>query len=232
MSLATIFSTGLLPETALFDSTTPVVTIPGNAVLGAELTAALAVPSNPANPQTPLFDLGFGANYLINNAYRVSYVLDAAADPDGAVPTPKAGVPLAAAPPTQTLRLAFYKNDLRNGAWFPRSPTLMCGGDQDPTVFYSVNTGTMAAFWAGVPAVLTLDVNAPPAGAFAAIQTGFQTSEAQDARLLRIGGGRQPVAGGGRVAAGAGLPRRGLAVLHRGRACVLQPVLIFRGKWS
>ena len=40
---------------------------------------------------------------------------------------------------------------MRNGKWGPNSPTLLCGGDQDPTVFFSVNTGTMAAFWAPEP---------------------------------------------------------------------------------
>ena len=102
-----------------------------------QLTAALAVPSDPNNPLTPLFDLGFGNPYLINNDYRVSYAIDAAGNPDGAVPTPKAGVPLAAAPPTQPLRNGLYLNDMRNGSWAPMVPTLLCGGDQDPTVFYS-----------------------------------------------------------------------------------------------
>ena len=177
----TLFAEGLLPETALFDSTTPVVSIPGEAALSAALTAALAIPSDPTNPDTPLFQLGFGTSYLINNDYRVSYALDAATNPDGAVPTPKAGVPLAAVPPTQTLRLGFYKNDLRNGAWAPTSPTLLCGGDADPTVFFSVNTETMQAFWSALPAglVTVLDVNGTPAGPFAAIQTGFLTSQAE-----------------------------------------------------
>ncbi|HEY6482209.1 MAG TPA: prolyl oligopeptidase family serine peptidase [Steroidobacteraceae bacterium] len=189
--LATIYANGLLPETALFDSTTPVVTIPGNPALSAELTAALAVPSNPNNPQTPLFAAGFGSPYLVTNAYRVSYALDAASDPDGALPTPAAGVPLAAHAPTQTVRKAFYLNDMRNGSWTPHEPTLLCGGDQDPTVFFSVNTGTMAAFWATLPAglVTVLDVNAPPAGAFAAVQTGFQTSEAQLLAFYETTGG-------------------------------------------
>ena len=188
----TLFANGALPQTALFDSTTPTVTIPGNATLSAELTAALAVPSDPSNPDTPLFDAGFGSPYLINNNYRVSYALDAAADPDGALPTPAAGVPLAAVAPTQTLRLAFYKNDLRNGDWAPNSPTLLCGGDQDPTVFFSVNTQTMAAFWSGLPAglVTVLDVNATPAGPFAPIQAGFQGSQAQQlAFYLSAAGG-------------------------------------------
>jgi hypothetical protein len=181
-ALEELYSEGLLPASALFDSTTPVVSIPGEAALSAELTAALAIPSNPANPLTPFFAAGFGSPYLLNNDLRVAYAEDAATNPDGAVSTPpQAGVPLAAAAPTQTLRLALYKNDLRNGAWAPESPTLLCGGDADPTVLFSLNTGTMAAFWSALPAglVTVLDVNGTPAGPFAAIQTGFIQSQAQ-----------------------------------------------------
>jgi len=196
--LDAIFTKGLLPQTALFDSTTPVV--PGSA----QLTALLSVPGSPGYPlpptaQTPLFAAGFGSPYLLNNTYRVAYALDAASNPDGAVPAPSTGVPLAAAAPTQPLRLAFYKNDLRNGSWAPSSPTLLCGGDQDPTVFYSVNTGTMAAFWSSLVQaglITVLDVNGTPGGPFAALQTGFQESEA--AQLLfyesAAGGGLSPAA--------------------------------------
>jgi acetyl esterase/lipase len=176
----TLFTEGYLPETALFDSTTPVVDIPGQAALSAGLTKALAVPSDPTNPDTPLFQLGFGSPYLIVNDYRVSYAADAATNPDGAVPTPNAGVPLAAAVPTQTLRKAFYVNDLRNGGWAPTSPTLLCGGDQDPTVFFSVNTETMAAFWPKQVAgglVTVLDVNGTPTGPFAPVQSAFIASQ-------------------------------------------------------
>ncbi len=191
----TIFQEGMLPETALFDSTTPVVTIPGEAVLSAELTALLGVPPTPGLPlsaQTPIFQLGFGNPYLINNGYRVGYAEDAATDPDGAVPTPKAGVPLAAVKPTQGLRQDFYLNDMRTG-WYPKVPTLLCGGDEDPTVFFSVNTGTMAAYWASLPAgaVTVLDVNGTPSGPFEALQAGFQESEAADLAYL------QTAAGGG-----------------------------------
>jgi hypothetical protein len=190
--IETLFSNGTLPQTALFDSTTPVVTVPGNATESAELTAALAVPSNPANPDTPLFDLGFGSPYLINNTYRVSYVLDAAGNPDGAVPTPSAGVPLARVAPIQTLRLALYTNDMRNGDWAPNSPTLLCGGDLDPEVFFSVDTETMAAFWSTLPVnlITVLDVSATPSGPFAAIQTAFQQAgAAQLAFYLSPAGG-------------------------------------------
>jgi hypothetical protein len=60
---------------------------------------------------------------------------------------------------------------------------LLCGGDQDPTVFFSVNTGTMAAFWGAEVAahlITVLDVNAAPTAndPFAPIQVGFIASQA------------------------------------------------------
>ncbi len=187
----TIFADGMLPETALFDSTTPTVTIPGSATLSAELTAALAVPSNPADPQTPLFDLGFGTSYLITNDYRVSYAINAATFIDGAGPLapPNSPPTVAAIPamiPSPTLapafafRQALNTNDLRNPAWAPNSPTLLCGGDADPTVFFSVNAGTMASFWSALPpgALTVLDINGTPSGPFAPLQTAFQQSQA------------------------------------------------------
>ena len=66
-------------------------------------------------------------------------------------------------------------------------------------MFFSVNTGTMVAFWSGLPAglITELDVNATPAGPFAAIQTGFQTSQAQELAFL------ESAAGGGLSAAAA-----------------------------
>jgi predicted dienelactone hydrolase len=171
--IADLFATGKLPQTALFNFTTPVT---GNA----QLDAALAVPTN------PVFALGFGKSNLITNDYRLSYVLDAVNNPDGAVPTPQAGVPLAAAP-GNALRQDLKINDMRS--WAPASPMLLCGGDQDPTVFFNVNTGTMQAFWAALPAglVTVLDVNATPnpASPFAPLQVGFQTTLAN---LLATGG--------------------------------------------
>jgi Prolyl oligopeptidase family len=200
----TIYANGQLPELALFNSTTPVVSIPGNPTLSAELTAALAVPSDPNNPDTPLFASGFGSPGLITNTYRESYVLDAAANPDGAVPTPTAGVPVAAAP-AQSLRIALNLNDMRNtstaagGPWAPEEPTLLCGGDQDPTVFFSVNTLTMQAFWATSPAsalISVVDVNGTPTPPFAALQTAFQASQAALLAFYEsaAGGGLSPAA--------------------------------------
>ena len=170
--VSTLFADGKLPQTALFNSVTPVT---GNTALDNQL----AVPTN------PVFALGFGPSNLITNDYRLSYVLDAVQNPDGAVPTPTTGVPAAA--PANTLRQDLKTNDLRN--WIPQSPMLLCGGDQDPTVFFNVNTGTMQAFWSALPAglVTVLDVNGTvnPSSPFAPLQVGFQTTLAG---LLASGG--------------------------------------------
>jgi predicted dienelactone hydrolase len=175
--LATLFSTGKLPQTALFNSTTPVT---GNA----QLDAALAVPAN------PVFALGFGTSNLVTNDFRLSYVLDAVNNPDGAVPTPTQGVPPATAP-ANTLRQDLKTNDMRS--WAPHAPMLLCGGDQDPTVFFNVNTGTMQAFWSALPAglVTVLDVNAAPnqASPFAPLQVAFQAT----LQSLAASGGQEAV---------------------------------------
>ena len=163
----TLFEDGKLPQTALFSSTTPVT---GNAALD----AALAVPKN------PVFALGFGTSNLITNDYRLGYVLDAVAHPDGALPVAQPGLPLAAAP-QHPLRVDFKMNDMRS--WAPHTPVLLCGGDGDPTVFFSVNTLTMQAFWAALPAglVTVLDVGGAPTAndPFAAVKVGFAATEAE-----------------------------------------------------
>jgi hypothetical protein len=92
-----------------------------------------------------------------------------------------------------------YKNDLRNGDWKPNSPTLLCGGDGDPTVFFSINTGTMATFWAPLvqaKLITVLDVGGTPGGPFAAIQVGFQESQAAQLAYYEsaAGGGKSPEA--------------------------------------
>ena len=176
----TLFQEGKLPQTALFDSTTPTVTIPGDPTDSAFLTQQLQVPTT-----NPVFAAGFGEPNLITNTFRVAYALDAAGNPDGALPSPvtgmpAAGVPLAATAPTLPLRKALYLNDMRNGPWAPTEPTLLCGGDQDPTVFFSVNAQTMQAFWASVlpaGALTVLDVGGTPGGPFIQVQEGFQQSQ-------------------------------------------------------
>jgi hypothetical protein len=196
--IQTIVSEGLLPPTALFDATTPTVNIPGDPTLSSILTHGLEPPSNAANPFTPLFDLGFGAPFLVNDDFRVSYAVGAASFVDGAGPVAAAdALPTVASLPSlvpsslpaaeqQALALAFNfrlalnRNDLRNPAWAPHSPTLLCGGSGDPTVYFEVNTGTMRKFWSALPAGLVnvVDLDALPSGSYATLQSGFQTAQA------------------------------------------------------
>ncbi len=209
--LTTLFAQGLLPPTALFDLDTPSVVVPNDVPLSTALTLALAPPAPTSSLEAPFFDLGFGSPFLINNTFRSAYAIDAGQDPDGALPAPLThmplpGAPLAAVPPTQNFRLAVYKNDLRNGGWAPQVPTLLCGGGQDPTVFFGVNTGTMQTFWSGLPEGLltVLDVNAAPAGPFAAVQGAFQASQKAELGFYEspAGGSQKPAAAAAALVAG------------------------------
>ena len=173
--LATLFAQGKLPQTALFSSTAPA---PG--------LESITPPTTPA-ALAPLFALGFGTNNLIRNSERLAFLQDAMANPDGAVPTVTTGA--AAAAPQHPLRKAFKANDLRN--WSPRRPVLLCGGNADPTVFYSLNTTLMQALWsapsplaapAGLVSVLDVDSAATGAGdPFAAVKAGFAQAKAATA---------------------------------------------------
>ncbi len=154
LTQAQIFSTGKLPLTALFQSSPTGV--------GAELDAL--------SPRSPSFSFGFAAsNYLISTGYRASYLADAAAHPDGAVPVLTAS-PLPSKTATNSLRRAFALNDLRG--YIPSMPVLMCGGHNDPTVFFAPNAQLIAGILgnvvaAGVPigfALLDVDGSAGAVG--------------------------------------------------------------------
>lgn len=160
MSFNDLFLTGKLPQTALFQSAPT-----GSAQLDA------------ISPADPKFSFGFASsNYLINTSYRGAYLADAALHPDGAVPSLTTS-PLPAAAPANTLRKAFKLNDLRG--YIPSMPVMMCGGNQDPTVFFAPNTqlmagimGNVAAAGAPVPFAM-LDVDATDAA-----KVGFTYSPA------------------------------------------------------
>lgn len=147
--IVAIYSAGQLPENAIFSSTPPAPEF-------APMTPATSPPA-----LAPIFAMGFGTPNLVNNNYRLSYLRDAQAAPDGGFPTVSTGVPAAA--PTNTLRQDLKTNDLRN--WSPQAPVLLCAGDQDPTVFY-LNTQLMQQYWsanAPASAVTVLDVDSPVA---------------------------------------------------------------------
>jgi hypothetical protein len=74
-------------------------------------------------------------------------------------------------------------NDLRN--WTPTAPTMLCGGDQDPTVYF-FNTQLMQDYWTAHPSsnasvsltVLDLDSGTSAPGIDGTLQTGFKASKA------------------------------------------------------
>jgi len=187
MSLTSLFQGGKLPESALFNSTIPTSST-GNTAVDTAADQLLALPTSPpyTASQAALFDAGFGSPYLINNSYRVGYVDDAVINPDQAEMTLINGGTLTssdialAASPSVGLRQDLKLNDMRNGGWAPQEPMLMCGGDQDPEVFFQ-NTQIMAAQWAAYVQgglVSVLDLNASPSGPYAALQAGFQSAYA------------------------------------------------------
>src|SRR5207302_910820 len=90
---------------------------------GMTVTAAASMtPATMPAALAPIFAQGFGDPALVNNNYRLSYLRDEQAAPDGGFPNLSTGVP--AASPTNTLRQALKTNDLRN--WTPTAPVLLC----------------------------------------------------------------------------------------------------------
>lgn len=112
---------GKLPQTALFQA------------------APTSIPALDAI--SPAGKFGFAdKNYLIRTDYRAQYLMDVEKNPDpllagtGVLPIQN---------PQNELRKSLQANDLRGYA--PTMPTFICGGNQDPTVFYDLNTGSMTA---------------------------------------------------------------------------------------
>jgi hypothetical protein len=171
-----LYAQGLLPQNTIFSSTPP-----------APQYASMTPATTPAN-LAPAFALGFGPDPLVTNAYRLSYLQDAQANPDGGFPTTTTDVPPASA--GNTLRQDLAKNDLRD--FNPSGPVLLCGGDDDPTVFY-FNTQLMQGYWAAhAPSaqVTVLDVdsavgtNDPEAD----VKKGFAAAKAAVAVAAIAGG--------------------------------------------
>jgi alpha/beta superfamily hydrolase len=137
-----LYAQGKLPQYALFSSTPP------DAAFAADTPA-----TTPAN-LAAVFALGFGTGNLIRNSYRLAYLEDAQANPDGGWPSITTGV--AAANPGLPWRRALQMNDLRN--WVPSAPVLLCGGDADPLVFW-LNTDLMQRYWSShAPATAPISV--------------------------------------------------------------------------
>jgi len=171
-----LFAEGHLPRDQVFSSTPPDPAF-------APFTPA----TQPAN-FAPIFARGFGPDALITNAYRLGYLQDAQANPDGGFPTPTDLRP--PANPMHPLRIAFKRNDLRD--WIPTAPVLLCAGHDDPTVFY-MNTELISQFWSanGVTAqvkVLDVDGNVEFGDEDAEIKLAFDAAKAAVAAAAVSGG--------------------------------------------
>jgi hypothetical protein len=170
-SVGDLETQGLLPG-ALFSSTPPNPTL-------ADVTPA----TSPANLAS-VFAQGFGMPFLVSNAYRLSYLQDAAANPDGGL-TGTNGLPPSA--PGIGFRQDLKMNDMRT--WVPTAPVLLCGGSEDPTSFF-FNTTLMQSYWTqnGGGAVFSvLDVDSAPTAndPYASEKAIFAAAKA----LIRLDGG-------------------------------------------
>ena len=175
-AVSTLVSQGRLPDNAIFSSTPP-----------APEFAAMTPATMPAS-LAPAFALGFGSDNLVTNNYRLSYLRDAQANPDGGFPGTSTGLP--AASPGIALRQALKTNDLRD--WSPTSPVLLCAGNEDPVVFF-LNTQLMEGYWvtnapSSVVTVLDVDSSALSGDPYANLKTGFATAKALVAAGAVAGG--------------------------------------------
>jgi hypothetical protein len=173
--LGTLESAGDLPS-ALFDI------MPPSAQFASDTPA-----TSPASLAT-IFAAGFGSNFLVLNSYRLSYLEDALAAPDGGFPVIGSGLPPAS--PMNAFRQDLKQNDLR--AFAPKAPVFLCGGHDDPTVFF-LNTQLMQNYWTGNPppggfALLDVDANPTSGDPYADYELGFAAAE-ELVRIAAVAGG-------------------------------------------
>jgi len=171
-TVSTLQAQGKFPG-ALFSSSPPA---PGYAIYTPATT-----PPNLAS----VFAAGFGTDFLITNSYRGMYLMDALAQPDGGFPTYTDGLP--PANPMNSFRVHLKGNDLRD--WTPSAPTLLCGGNSDPTVFF-FNTTLMQKYWAAhppSPAPVILDIDSSPTAGdpYGGLKTAFGVAK----DLVAVSGG-------------------------------------------
>ncbi len=174
--ISTIYTEGLLPSSALFSSTPP-----------APQYASITPATSPADLAV-VFAEGFGNPYLITNGYRLAYLEDQQAHPDGGFPVITTGLPGSA--PANSLRADLKTNDLRD--WTPNAPLLMCGGNEDPDVFF-FNTQLMQRYWtvnspAAVLSVVDVDSSASSDDTYADEKIGFAAA-VKAVEIAAIAGG-------------------------------------------
>nr|AAF87663.1 esterase [uncultured bacterium] len=146
-----IYDAGDLPPNALFNSVPP------------DPAYANITPATKPENLAPVFERGFDEEHLLKNSFRLTYLQDRDAHPDGWWPDPTTNEPPAS--PGMPFRQAIKRNDLRT--WTPATPTLLCGGHDDPVVFW-MNTEAMQDYWkthgSATAPFTVLDVDAATSG--------------------------------------------------------------------
>jgi hypothetical protein len=172
-----LYAQGKLPHYAFFSATPP------------DPAYASITPATTPENLDFVFARGFGDHELVRNSFRLSYLLDAQANPDGGWPDSTTGVP--ATSPGLPLRQALKLNDLRN--WTPAAPTLLCGGNADPSVFW-LNTLLMQGYWAShapppaTDVVLDLDTVPSNGDPYASLKNDFALAKEIVAATAVAGG--------------------------------------------
>ena len=161
-----LYAAGDLPQYALFSPMPP-----------APEFASITPPTTPTD-LAAVFAFGFGSGDLLRNSYRLSYLRDAQANPDGGFPTVTSGTAASAA--GLPWRRALELNDLRD--WSPGAPVLLCGGQVDPVVFW-LNAELMQGYWASrAPSapvsVLDLESAQSAGDPYGSLKKGFEIAKA------------------------------------------------------
>ena len=160
-----LYTSGALPASAMFSSTYGGVI--GQVSYGGQLPAQLA----------PFY----GSGNLVSDTFALGFLQDIKANPCTTMTTP--ATPLNCKP-ANTVRQAALANDLRTLP-VPTVPVLLCGGNNDPTVFFA-STQAEQAFLAGnnmAAPLAVLDVDSDPTAqdpaAFAQLKGGFKLAKGQ-----------------------------------------------------
>ena len=127
-----------LPSNTAFDELVKAGKLPNNALFQKNASDPRLAGLSPGK----LFSILGGyddTDYLIKTDFRAAYVADTQKNPDGLWADNGDG--RTAANPENNLRKALKDNDLRG--YVPTMPTFICGGNQDPTVYFDTNTGSM-----------------------------------------------------------------------------------------
>lgn len=160
----TLFSSGKLPQLALY----PAGAVPG--------------------PVAPALSIFYGPHNLVKQSYLTAVSADISSHPcpGNTLPPNPASLnsnnPLDCAP-SNGFRQAAVANDLRN--WLPKSPLLMCGGANDPTVNFASTLATAGYFRAsGMPAaaLTVVDLEASAVDAYSTARAGFLQAKTQVAQ--------------------------------------------------